>query len=48
MFFEYLVMEQSDYVEWVPVGRFIKIAKPVTTFFIIVVVVLLLVFVNEF
>ena len=39
-------MEQSDYVEWVPAGRFIKVAKLVTTSFIIVVVVLLLVFVR--
>ena len=39
-------MEQSDYVEWVPAGRFIKILKLVTTFFIIIVFVSLLVFVR--
>ena len=39
-------MEQSDYVEWVPAGRFIKVAKLVTTFFIVIVFVSLLVFVR--
>jgi hypothetical protein len=39
-------MDQPDYVEWVPAGRFIRVAKLVTTSFIIIVVVLLIVFVR--
>ena len=39
-------MDQADYVEWVPAGRFIKLAKLTTTFFIIIVFALLIVFVQ--
>ena len=39
-------MEQAEYVEWVPAGRFIKGAKLATTFFIIIVFALLIVFVQ--
>ena len=39
-------MEKTEYVEWVPAGRFIKGAKLATTFLIIIVFVLLIVFVQ--
>lgn len=39
-------MENSDYVEWVPAGKFIKVAKVTTIFFIIIVFFLLIVFVR--
>ncbi len=39
-------MEKTEYVEWIPAGRFIKGAKLTTTFLIIIVFALLIVFVQ--
>ena len=39
-------MEKTEYVEWVPTGRFIKGAKLATTFLIVIVLALLIVFVQ--